>query len=123
VEMVEGIAQIALTVRDLPKATAFYRDILKLRHLFDAPNMSFFDLAGTRLLLSARGGDPGGRGTLVYLKVADTTVAHDSLSKDGVVFEQVPHIIGRTPTKEVWLAWCADPDGNLLGLMSEKPIH
>jgi predicted enzyme related to lactoylglutathione lyase len=122
-EIIEGIAQIALTVRNLPKAVAFYRDILKLRHLFDAPNMSFFDLAGTRLLLSAQGAEPGGRGTLIYLKVSDATSVYESLTKEGAVFEQAPHIIGRTPTNEIWLAWCADPDGNLLGLMSEKTVH
>jgi methylmalonyl-CoA/ethylmalonyl-CoA epimerase len=119
---VTGVAQIALSVRDLPRAIAFYRDVLGLRHLFDAPNMSFFDSGGVRLMLSAQGGEPGNRGTLIYLRVADATAAHAELSAKNVHFEQPPHVIGRSPTAEVWLAWCADPDGNLLGLMSEKPL-
>ena len=119
---VTGISQIALSVRDLNRATAFYRDTLGLQHLFDAPNMSFFDISGTRLMLSAQGGEPGGRSTLIYLKVSDVVTAHAALVAKQAQFEQVPHVIGRSPTAEVWLAWCVDPDGNLLGLMSEKPL-
>ena len=118
--LVTGVAQVALSVHDLNRAAAFYRDILGLPHLFDAQNMSFFDIAGTRLMLSAQGGEPGGRGTLLYLKVANLAAAHAALTAQGVHFEQPPHVIGRSPTAEVWLAWCADPDGNLLGLMSEQ---
>ena len=120
--MITGIAQIALSVRDLPGAIEFYRDALGLRHLFDAPGMSFFDVAGVRLMLSAQGGEPGGRATLVYLKVDDANAAHTQLAARNVRFEQLPHVVGRTPTGEVWLAYCADPDGNLLGLMSERPL-
>jgi methylmalonyl-CoA/ethylmalonyl-CoA epimerase len=120
--MVTGIAQIALSVRDLPRASAFYRETLGLTHLFDAPGMSFFDVGGVRLMLSAQGGEPGGLGTLVYLKVADVAAAHTELSAKQVQFAQPPHVIGRSPGAEVWLAWCKDPDGNLLGLMSEKPL-
>jgi len=118
-----GVAQIALTVRDVPRATAFYRDTLGLTHLFDAPNMSFFDIGGVRLMLSAPSGAaaPGGRGTLVYLKVGDAKDAHAKLSGQGVKFEQPPHVIARHAGREVWLAWCEDPDGNLIGLMSENP--
>ena len=120
--LVTGIAQIALSVGDLARANAFYRDTLGLKHLFDAPNMSFFDIDGVRLMLSAQGGEPAGRGTLVYLKVADVGAVHAELSAKLVRFEQPPHVIGRSPTAEVWLAWCADPDDNLLGLMSEKQL-
>lgn len=119
--LIEGIAQIALSVRDLPRTSAFYRDTLGLKHLFDAPGMSFFDVGGTRLMLSAQGGEPGGRATLIYLKVADVSAAHAALAERNVRFEQPPHVVSRSPRGEVWLAWCADPDGNLLGLMSERP--
>jgi catechol 2,3-dioxygenase-like lactoylglutathione lyase family enzyme len=120
--LINGIAQIALSVRDLPGAIKFYRDALGLKHLFDAAGMSFFDVAGVRLMLSAQGGEPGTRSTIVYLKVDDANTAHAQLAARDVRFEQPPHVIGRTPTSEVWLAFCLDPDGNLLGLMSERPL-
>ena len=47
------IGQIAMTVRDLPRAVAFYRDVLGMRFLFEAPPaMAFFDCGGIRLMLS-----------------------------------------------------------------------
>jgi len=119
---IQGIAQIALSVRDIAVATAFYRDKLGLAHLFDAPGMSFFDVGGVRLMLSAQGGEPGNRATLVYLKVGDIAAAHTQLTARDVRFEQAPHVVGRSPDSEVWLAFCADPDGNLLGLMGERPL-
>jgi methylmalonyl-CoA/ethylmalonyl-CoA epimerase len=120
--LINGIAQIALSVTELPRATAFYRDTLGLKLLFEVPHMSFFDVGGVRLMLSAQGGKPGGRDTVFYLKVADANQAHVELSGKGVHFEQAPHVIGRTPTSEVVLAFCTDPDGNLLGLMSDRPL-
>jgi methylmalonyl-CoA/ethylmalonyl-CoA epimerase len=119
---IQGVAQIALSVRDIAGATAFYRDALGLKHLFDAPGMSFFDVGGVRLMLSAQGGEPGGKGTIVYLKVADLAAAHMALSARSVHFEQPPHVVGRTPASEVSLAFCNDPDGNLIGLMSERAL-
>jgi len=120
--LIKGIAQIALSVTDLPRATAFYRDTLGLKLLFEVPGMSFFDVEGVRLMLSASGGKPGGRDTVFYFKVDDAGQAHADLSAKGVHFEQPPHVIGRTPTSEVMLAFCTDPDGNLLGLMSDRPL-
>ncbi len=120
--LINGIAQIALSVTQLPRATAFYRDTLGLKLLFDAPSMSFFDIGGARLMLSVQGGPPGGRGTILYFKVNDIEQAHADLSGKGVPFEQPPHVVGRTPTSEVMLAFCTDPDGNLLGLMSDRPL-
>ena len=38
------IGQIAVVCKSVPRASAFYRDVLGLRHLFDAgPNLSFYD--------------------------------------------------------------------------------
>ena len=120
--IVTGVAQVALSVTDLARAAAFYRDGLGLAHLFDVPNMSFFDAGGVRLMLSAQGGDPAQRATIVYFKVADLAAAHAALGAKRVPFEQAPHGVGRTPDREVSLAFCVDPDGNLLGLMGERAL-
>src|ERR1700757_1546084 len=50
---ISGILQIAISVQDIDRATAFYRDSLGLRLLFNAPNMAFFDCGGIRLYLAA----------------------------------------------------------------------
>ena len=120
--LIDGIAQIAFSVRDLAQATAFYRDALGLRLLFEVPGMSFFDAGGVRVMLGTQGGDPGAKGTLVYFKVGDMAAVHATLQQRNVRFTEAPHVVGRTPTHEVSLAICTDPDGNLLGLMSEQPV-
>jgi len=48
-----GILQIAVSVKEIDRATAFYRDILGLPLLMTAPNMAFFNCGGVRLYLSA----------------------------------------------------------------------
>ena len=41
------VGQIAVTVEDVERATAFYRDVLGVPFLFDAPpGIAFFDLGG-----------------------------------------------------------------------------
>ena len=46
------IGQISVNVKDIERATAFYRDILGMTFLFEAPpSMAFFDCDGVRLML------------------------------------------------------------------------
>ena len=120
--LVKSVAQVALTVTDLARASAFYADALGLTPLFAVQGISFFDAGGVRVMLSAHGKPSGDRGTLVYFKVDDLDGAHRALLDRGVHFEQAPHTVGRTPTSEVLLAFCTDPDGNLIGLMGERAL-
>jgi len=48
------IGQIAVSVSDIERAIAFYRDTLGMRFLFQAPpSLGFFDCAGVRLMFDA----------------------------------------------------------------------
>jgi methylmalonyl-CoA/ethylmalonyl-CoA epimerase len=116
------IGQIALTVSNVDKALAFYRDVLGMRLLFQAPpKMAFFDCAGLRLMLSEpEQGAFQPSGTVVYFKVADIEAAHAALSGRGVAFEEAPHLIARMPDHDLWMAFFRDPDRNLFALMCEK---
>jgi catechol-2,3-dioxygenase len=63
------IGQIALTGRDVERATAFYRDKLGVSYLFSAPpKMAFFDCGGVRLLLGAAAHDLYHAGQIQLLK-------------------------------------------------------
>lgn len=116
-----GLGQIALTVSDVERAAAFYRDRLGLRHLFTVPRMAFFDCGGIRLLLGLPEGDePGRPGAILYFKVPDIEAAHRELTRRGVAFEVAPRLVARMPDHELWLAAFRDPDGNPLELMCEK---
>ena len=46
-----SIGQIAILVKEVARATEFYRDKLGMKHLFSAGNLSFFDCGGVRLML------------------------------------------------------------------------
>ena len=50
------IGQIAIPVTDIDRAVAFYRDVLGMRFLFQAPpGLGFFDCGGVRLMLDLPG--------------------------------------------------------------------
>ena len=120
------IGQIAVVVKDLDRAVAFYRDTLGMTFLFQAPpGLAFFDCGGVRLLLD-RGepdGEPGGEkfGTsIIYYKVTDIEGATKALKAKGVSFDEEPHLIAEMPDHELWMAGLRDSEGNLLCLMEEK---
>jgi len=115
------IGQIALSVHDLPKAVAFYRDVLGMRSLFEAPPaLAFFDCGGVRLMLSRPEQKEFDRpGSVIYYKVDDIQSAFGTLRDRGVQFTDEPHLIARMPDHELWMAFFKDLDGNVLALMSE----
>lgn len=120
---IRRIGQIAVTVRDVERAKAFYRDVLELRHLFDAPpGLTFFDCGGVRLMLSVpESGEHDHRASILYLDVADIVSAHATLVARGAQSEQAPHLVADLGDRELWLSFFRDSEDNFLGLMSEVP--
>ena len=115
------IGQIALSVTDIERAIAFYRDTLGMKLLFQVPNLGFFDCAGVRLMLS--GSQPAGTSaTVIYFKVPDIHQAFAAIKDRHAAMEGEPHLVARMPDHELWMAFFRDPDGNLLALMSELPL-
>ena len=120
--MLESIGQIAVNVRDTARARAFYRDVLGLRHLFDAgPNLAFFQCGGVRLMLSpASKPEYDHPGSIIYYKVRDLAATHAAMAARGAAFEQAPHLVATMPDHELWMAFLRDSEGNLLALMEER---
>ncbi len=117
-----AIGQIGVTVTDVDRAIAFYRDVLGMRLLFQVPNMGFFDCAGVRLMLAASEKPGEHFSSPIYFRVPEIQPAFQSLRARGVTFEHSPHLVARMPTHELWMAFFRDPDRNLLALMSEAPL-
>lgn len=115
------LGQISMTARDVARATAFYRDQLGLRHLFDAPpSMAFFDCGGVRLMLSRpESPEYDHPGSVLYFRVGDIHQAHTVLSERGVEFRDAPHRVAKLPDHELWMTFFSDSEGNTLALMSE----
>jgi predicted enzyme related to lactoylglutathione lyase len=118
------IGQIAIVVRDVAKATVFYRDVIGLKFLFAAgPNLAFLAAGSVRLMLSTPQGHGGeaGKNSVLYFKVTgDITAAHAAIVARGAINERAPQLTAKMPDHELWIGFVRDPDGNLVGLMEEK---
>jgi predicted enzyme related to lactoylglutathione lyase len=115
------IGQIFVNVKDLDRAIAFYRDILGMTFLFQAPpNMAFFDCGGIRLMLGiADRPDLDHPASIIYYKVEDIERIHETFKARGVEFIVKPHLVAPMPDYDLWLADFKDSEGNFLALMSE----
>jgi predicted enzyme related to lactoylglutathione lyase len=116
---ITSIGQIALTVQDMPRAVAFYRDILGLRYLFEATGMAFFDCNGVRLMLSVADKPDSTYGSIIYYQTDEIETAAAGMQARGVKFEAPPRMIAKMPDHDLWMAFLRDTEGNLLALMSE----
>ena len=115
------VGQLLVPVDDLAKGIAFYRDILGLPFLFEAPpQMAFFNCGGVRLLVGVPpSGQAAQRGSAIYFQISEIAAVFSTLKDHGVSFLAEPHIVHKTPSTELWLAEFQDPFGNQLALMSQ----
>ena len=116
------IGQIALTVLDLDRAVAFYRDVLGMRFLFEAPpKMAFFDCGGLRLMLAVpEEPEFDHPSSVLYYKVDDIQEVWEGLSEAGADLRRPPHLLARMKDHDLWMAFFRDSEGNMLALMEEK---
>jgi methylmalonyl-CoA/ethylmalonyl-CoA epimerase len=119
-----SIGQIAIAINDMPKAIAFYRDVLGLKFLFEAgPNLAFFACGDVRLMLTTLQGDSRDhRTSVIYYKVSDIQATAASLQAQGIPLAQEPTMVAKMPDHHLWMAFLRDPDQNLIGLMAEVPF-
>jgi predicted enzyme related to lactoylglutathione lyase len=116
------IGQIAINAHDVDRATAFYRDVLALPHLFRAGQLSFFDCGGVRLMLDkAEKPEFDHPSSIIYFQVGDIQATHKRIKEAGAKFEDEPHLIAQMPKYDLWMTFFRDTEGNLLALMSEVP--
>jgi catechol 2,3-dioxygenase-like lactoylglutathione lyase family enzyme len=115
------IGQIHVSVTDVDRSVAFYRDVLGIPFLFRVPGqpMAFFDCHGVRLYLGLPESEEYRARGMVYFSVDDIESAHRVLTERGVSFRDGPHVVHRTEGSELHMAFFTDPDGNNLALMAE----
>lgn len=116
------IGQIAMTVQDVARATAFYRDVLGLPLVLEVPGpMAFFDCAGVWLMLALPGEGMDHPGSVLYFDVQEIETAHRTLEERGVEFVSEPHKVADLGDRELWMAFFKDGEWNLLALRSHVP--
>lgn len=117
------IQQIALVQHDVDRAVPFYRDGLGLTLQFAMAGMAFFDAGGVRLMLTKPSSpEVDHKNSILYFEVADCQAAYEALQARGVPFDGEPHLVGKTATHELWMAFCRDPEGNLIAISEARPI-
>jgi methylmalonyl-CoA/ethylmalonyl-CoA epimerase len=117
----DKIGQIAISVTDLARSKDFYQNTLGMKFLFDAGSMAFFPCGEIRFMIGVQEEPFTPGGTIVYFKVGDIQRTYALLLEQEVVFTHAPHLVARMPDHDLWMAFFNDPDGNLLGMMSEVP--
>jgi predicted enzyme related to lactoylglutathione lyase len=118
------LAQLHITVTDIDKSVAFYRDLLGVPFLFQVPGqaMAFLQSGGVRLYLGKAESAAFTSRPLMYFRVDDLDAEHARLTAAGLAFAEAPHRVHRDDKHELWMAFTKDPDGATVGLMQEKPI-
>lgn len=121
---IEGIGQIAIAVSNPERSVAFYRDVLGLKLLFEAPPaLAFFDCGGVRLMLTTQQGEEQDHQTsAIYYRVANIQESTAVLAAKGVNIIRGPELAAKLEDHELWLAFLRDPDEHLVGIMAEVPI-
>lgn len=115
--VLQAIGQIAVRVKDLARAVKFYREVLGLKYLFEAPGLAFFECGGVHLLLSgAEEPEFDHASSVLYFNVAEIQVAYRSLVQRGVRFRDEPHVIHRAGPQELWMSFFDDGEGNVFAI-------
>ena len=116
---VRALGQVSLLATDIARAETFYRDTLKLPHLFTFGDLAFFLVGQTRLFLRAVPAEEWRPGSILYLAVDEIGAAHAVLAAGGVTFKGAPHRIHtHDDGTEEWMAFFDDSEGNTLALMA-----
>lgn len=112
--MFKGLRTVLYPAPDLPRAKAWYADVLGRAPYFDEPFYVGFNVGGFELglvpdapLATSRGG------SVAYWAVDDVAAAHARLIELGAAAHEPPREVGGG----IVVASVADPFGNLIGLI------
>ena len=92
-----AVGQIHITVTDLDRSIAFYRDVLGLEHLFTVPGqpMSFFDAGGVRLYLGRTEDERFVSRPTIYYRVDDLDTSWAEITARGAAEISGPQLVHR----------------------------
>jgi predicted enzyme related to lactoylglutathione lyase len=116
------LGQLHISVRDVDRAVAFYRDVLGVTFLFRVPGqpMAFLQSGDVRLYLGVPESPEFTSKVVLYFTVADIDAEYVRLRAHGVDFAGPPHVVHRDDAGELWMAGFRDPDGHNLVLMQQR---
>jgi len=115
-----------VTVRDVDRARAFYRDVLGLRLLSEQlPFALIFEANGVVLRVAIDPDCTPARGTVLGWRAPDIAAAVHDLVSAGVTLERYSFM--QQDENGIWsspsgskVAWFKDPDGNVLSISQHR---
>jgi predicted enzyme related to lactoylglutathione lyase len=120
------VGQIHISVTDIDRSVAFYRDVLGIPLLFQVPGqpMAFFSSGAVRLYLGVPESPEFRSKVVLYFTVEDIDAEyHRLVNLPGLEFSERPQIVHRDAGGELWMTFTRDPDGHHIGLMQLRPPH
>ncbi len=119
------LGQVHISVTDLDRSVAFYRDVLGIAHLFTVAGqpMAFFASGEVRLYLGVPTSPEYTSRCVLYFRVDDLDAEVARLDGLGAVVGDRPHLVHRDGSDELWMAGLTDPDGHHIILMHERPTQ
>lgn len=117
------LSQVHVSVTDVDRSVAFYRDVLGIPLLFQVPGqpMAFFASGAVRLYLGRPERPEFATRCMLYFTVEDIEAEHARLVDAGVPAAGVPHVVHRDAATELWMSAFTDPDGHHVILTHERP--
>jgi methylmalonyl-CoA/ethylmalonyl-CoA epimerase len=121
--LIGSLAQVAVTFRDLPRAVAWYSDVLGLPLMFETGGMAFFAMGDVRLMMTTPEREEFDHpASVLYFRVANIEDAHAALLAQGAVFEDEPHVVGRMGNLDIWMCFVRDCEDHLIGITEERAV-
>jgi predicted enzyme related to lactoylglutathione lyase len=116
------LGQIHISVSDVDRSVAYYRDVLGIPFLFQVPGqpMAFFQSGDVRLYLGHPESADFASKVVLYFTVQDIDAERARLQDAGVAFLDQPHVVHRDGEGELWMSFFRDPDGHHLALMEQR---
>ena len=116
------VGQIAVRVKDVNRAAAFYSNTLGVKLLLKQNSLAVLDCGGVSLFLTLpENAAESGQNSVIYFDVDNIQKTVQSLTERGVIIAEKPNKVGKLGTVDVWIAIFRDSEGNLLGLRSMVP--
>jgi predicted enzyme related to lactoylglutathione lyase len=118
------LGQVHISVSDMERSVAFYRDVLGIPLMFEVPGqpMAFFASGDVRLYLGRPEAPQYTSKCVLYFHVDDIDAEVERLESAGVTMLDRPHVVHRDGSTELWMSGLPDPDGHHVILMQERPI-
>ena len=118
------LAQVHISVSDIARSVAFYRDVMGFKFLFDVSGqkMAFLQAGPVRIYLGEAETPDNASHPLAYYRVKDLDAEYKRVVAAGAPAGTSPHRVHSDANGELWMASVTDPDGHSVVLMEDRPI-